>query len=81
MKTIIFLIGLLSVVSCQTSKMVYTQPITQNKVVKDTVHISEQEALANWLLSQPQQVRDDFKRDFTFSGKQVKQFVDTLKNH
>jgi hypothetical protein len=81
MKTIIFLFGLLTVVSCQTSKTVVCQPMVQTQVVKDTIHISEQEALANWLLSQPQQVRDDFKRDFTFSGKQIKQFVDTLKNH
>jgi len=58
-----------------------SQPVVQNQVVRNTVQISDQEALANWLLTQPQQVRDDFKRDFTFSGKQIKQFVDTLKNH
>jgi len=81
MKTIIFLISLLTVVSCQTSKTVMSQPVVQNQVVRNTVQISDQEALANWLLTQPQQVRDDFKRDFTFSGKQIKQFVDTLKNH
>jgi hypothetical protein len=79
MKTIFFLIGLLSVVSCQTSKMVVSPPVVQKQVVRDTTYISEQDALGYWLLSQSQQVRDDFKKDFTFSGKQVKEFVDTLK--
>jgi hypothetical protein len=79
MKTIIFLIGLLSVVSCQTSKMVVNPPVVQKQIVCDTTYISEQDALGYWLLSQSQQVRDDFKKDFTFSGKQVKEFVDTLK--
>jgi len=53
---------------------------TQSKVFRDTTQISDQKALSNWLRSQPQQVRDDFKRDFTFSGEQIKQLVDTLKS-
>ena len=60
--------------------MAFDQAITQTKVVEDTNYISEQDALGYWLLMQPQQVRDDFKRDFTFSGKQIKQLVDTLKS-
>ena len=81
MKTIFFLIGLLSVVSCQTSKMVVNPPVVKNQVVRDTTYISEQKELSNWLRSQSQQVRDDFKRDFTFSGQQIKEIVDKLKNH
>jgi len=81
MKTIFFLISLLTVVSCQTSKMVVNPPVVQKQVIRDTTQISEQEALANWLMSQTQQVRDDFKKDFTFSGSEIKQFVDTLKSN
>jgi hypothetical protein len=76
MKTISFLIGLLTITSCQTPKMV-----VQTKVVKNTTYISEQDALGYWLLSQSQQVRDDFKKDFTFSGEQIKEFVDTIQKH
>jgi hypothetical protein len=76
MKTIFFLIVLFTIASCQTPKMV-----VQTQVVKDVTYISEQDALGYWLLSQPQQVRDDFKKDFTFSGEQIKEIVDTLKKH
>jgi hypothetical protein len=76
MKTIFLLIVLFTIASCQTPKMV-----VQTQVVKDVTYISEQDALGYWLLSQPQQVRDDFKKDFTFSGEQIKEFVDTLKKH
>jgi len=76
MKTIFFLIVLFRIASCQTPKMV-----VQTQVVKDVTYISEQDALGYWLLSQPQQVRDDFKKDFTFSGEQIKEIVDTLKKH
>lgn len=76
MKTIFLLIVLFAIASCQTPKMV-----VQTQVVKETTYISEQDALGYWLLSQPQQVRDDFKKDFTFSGEQIKEFVDTLKKH
>ena len=76
MKTIFLLIVLFTIASCQTPKMV-----VQTQVVKDVTYISEQDALGYWLLSQPQQVRDDFKKDFTISGEQIKEFVDTLKKH
>jgi hypothetical protein len=79
MKRFFLLIGLLTVVSCQTTKVSLPTYVSQPKPVQDTTYISEQKALAIWLMSQPQQVRDDFKRDFTFSGKQIKEFVDTLK--
>ena len=76
MKTIFFLIVLLTITSCQTPKM-----LVQTQVVKKTTYISEQDALGYWLLSQSQQVRDDFKKDFTFSGEQIKEFVDTIQKH
>jgi hypothetical protein len=81
MKTIFLLIVLFVIASCQTPKMMVTQSESQTQVVKDTTYISEQDALGYWLLSQSQQVRDDFKKDFTFSGEQIKEFVDTLKKH
>lgn len=52
---------------------------TQNQLPIDTNDISEQNALGIWLMSQSQQVRDDFKRDFTFSGQDIKALVDSLK--
>ena len=61
--------------------MVVNPPVVKNQVVRDTTYISEQKELSNWLRSQTQQVRDDFKRDFTFSGQQIKEIVDKLKNH
>lgn len=80
MKTISILIVLFTIFGCQTPKMVISQSVKETQVVKDTTYISEQDALGYWLLGQPQQVRDDFKKDFTFSGEQIKEFVDTLKN-
>lgn len=52
---------------------------TQNQLPIDTNDISEQNSLGIWLMSQSQQVRDDFKRDFTFSGQDIKALVDSLK--
>jgi uncharacterized protein (TIGR02145 family) len=79
MKTLIFIFSLLFLVNCQTAKKIEKPLAIQNNVVRDTNYISEQEALGAWLMSQPQQVRDDFKRDFVFSGDQIKQLVDSLK--
>ena len=60
--------------------MAFNQAITQTKVVEDTNYITEQDALGYWLLMQPQQVRDDFKNNFTFSKNEIKEFIDTLKH-
>ncbi len=81
MKNIVYLSVLFSVFSCQKSIWLDSPDSTQNEVYKDTDYISEQDALGYWLLSQPEQVRLDFKRDFTFSAKEIKSFVDTLKIH
>lgn len=81
MKTIFVLIVLFTIFGCQTPKMVVSQSVKQTQIVKDTTYISEQRELGYWLLGQSQQVRDDFKKDFTFSGEQIKEFVDTLKKH
>jgi hypothetical protein len=35
--------------------------------------------LGIWLESQTKEVRDDFKRNFIFSGEQIKKLVDSLK--
>ena len=80
MKIILPLFLLYIIVSCQRKNMAFDQAITQTKVVEDTNYISEQDALGYWLLIQPQQVRDDFKNYFTFSKKEIKEFIDTLKN-
>ena len=80
MKTFIFVCSLFFLVNCNTAKKIEKPLATQNKIVRDTNYISEQNALGIWLMSQPQQVRDDFKRDFVFSGDQIKQLVDSLKS-
>jgi hypothetical protein len=79
MKKIVLFISLFTICSCQKSTWMIPLDTTQKEVVKDTNFISEQNALGYWLLSQSQQVRDDFKRDFTFSGKEIQVFVDSLK--
>ena len=80
MKAFIFIFGFVFLLSCHANKAL-TNSIKQKKqLVTDANYISEQDALGTWLLNQPQQVRDDFKRDFTFSGEQIKQLVDTLKS-
>lgn len=81
MKTIIFLIGLLAMVSCQTTKMVVPPMNHQSKTTQVPTHVSEQRMLAHWLMGQPQEVVDEFKKDFTFSGKEVGQFIDTLRKN
>jgi hypothetical protein len=65
--------------SCQKSTWMTPSTTTQNHLPKEMNYLSEQEALGYWLLSQSQQVRDDFKKDFTFSGKEIKEYVDSLK--
>jgi uncharacterized protein (TIGR02145 family) len=79
MKAFIFIIGFVFLLSCQANKVVPNSIKLKNQLFSDGNYISEQDALGIWLLNQPQKVRDDFKRDFTFSGEQIKQFVDTLK--
>ena len=80
MKTFIFVFSLFFLVNCNTAKKIDKPLASQNKIVRDTNYISEQNALGIWLMSQPQKVRDDFKRDFVFSGDQIKQLVDSLKS-
>lgn len=80
MKVFIFIFGFVFLLSCKANKVVTNSIKQQNQVFRNTKYISEQDALGTWLLNQPQQVRDDFKRDFTFSGEQIKQLVDTLKS-
>ena len=79
MKTFIFVFSLTFLLNCQTAKRIEKPLATQYKVVNDTHYISEQNTLGIWLMSQSQEVRDDFKRDFTFSCAQIKQLIDTLK--
>ena len=81
MKKIVYLSILFSVFSCQESSWVIPVDTPLVEVKIDTSNMSEQNALGYWLLSQPQFVRDDFKRDFTFSGQEMKAFVDSLKIH
>ncbi len=72
---------LILLANCQSSKNLDIPATTQKIEQVDSTWISDQKALAEWLMSQSQQVRDDFKRDFVFSGEQLKQLVDTLKNN
>jgi hypothetical protein len=79
MKTIVLFVSLCMIFSCQKSNWMIPSETTQNQLPIDTNDISEQNALGIWLMSQSQQVRDDFKRDFTFSGQDIKALVDSLK--
>jgi len=79
-KAFIFIFGFGFLLSCQANKAGMNSIKSKKQLVSDTTQISDQKALSNWLRGQPQQVRDDFKRDFTFSGEQIKQLVDTLKS-
>jgi hypothetical protein len=69
-----FVVFFTSIISCQSSHKIPTSQVTESNAL-DTSWENEQKALADWLLSQPQEVRDAFKRDFTFS----KQQIDSLK--
>ncbi len=91
MKTIIFLIGLITVVSCQTTKVAvspsiknYTAVVTpsNNKPIEyyDSIRIREEEKeLYEFLKNQPKEVLEDFKRDFVLMPDQYVRFVDSLK--
>ena len=79
-KAFIFIFGFVFLLSCQANKVGTNSIKSKKQLVSDTTQISDQKALSNWLRSQPQQVRDDFKRDFTFSGEQIKQLVESLKS-
>jgi hypothetical protein len=74
-KLAIFVVIFISVISCQSSHKIPTSTVSESNA-QDTTWKNEQKALADWLLSQPQEVRDAFKRDFTFS----KQQIDSLKS-
>jgi hypothetical protein len=79
MKMLVLFISLIIICSCQKSIWMTPSTTTQNQLPKEMNYLSEQDALGNWLLSQSQQVRDDFKKDFTFSAKEIKEYVDSLK--
>lgn len=73
----IFLLFVL--LSCHSSKNMVSVNPTANQVVSESNYINSQKALADWLMSQPQDVREAFKRDFTFSKKEINSFVDSLR--
>ncbi|MFM9422116.1 MAG: hypothetical protein RIR06_577 [Bacteroidota bacterium] len=55
--------------------MVYHYP---HRYAKDLDCMDPQQALANWLKSQPQDVIDAFKRDFLYSEKDIEILVDSI---
>jgi hypothetical protein len=59
---------------CKNPEKVQTIYPVENQVANDTTWEHEQKVLGDWLMSQPQEFRDAFKRDFTFS----KQAIDSL---
>jgi len=64
--------------SCKPKQVVYHQ--YYNKNAKDIDNgMDSQRALALWLKSQPQEVRDAFKRDFLFSEEEIKNLTDSLR--
>lgn len=64
----------LAIFCCKNPEKVQSRDLKENQVSIDTSWKSDQKALADWLESQTQEVRDAFKRDFTFS----KQAIDSL---
>jgi hypothetical protein len=73
----IFLLFVL--MSCHSSRNVVSVKPTDKQVVTEVNYTNSQKELAKWLMSQPQEVRDEFKRDFTFSKKEINSFVDSLR--
>jgi hypothetical protein len=65
--------------SCHSSRNVVSVKPTDKQVVTEVNYTNSQKELAKWLMSQPQEVRDEFKRDFTFSKKEINSFVDSLR--
>ena len=65
---------------CNQPKKVIKSNLAENTVLVDTVPKNFQDSLAQWLIAQPQEVRDAFKRDFTFSKKQIESLKDTLRD-
>jgi hypothetical protein len=71
-KGFLFIGLVLSLLSCDKQKR------AQNKEYRE-IQKSQRE-LARWLMSQPQEVRDEFKRDFVFSKGQIDSLVNSLKD-
>ena len=63
---------LLSLLSCNQQKR------AQNKEHQE-IQRSQRE-LAKWLMSQPQEVRDEFKRDYVFTQEEIDSLVNSLKD-
>ena len=68
-------------VSCKQPKKVINKDKVENQVAIDTSWKNEQRKLHYWLMTQPQEVRDSFKREFTFSRQEIDRLIDTLRNH
>ncbi len=77
----LFLSTLLVLMSCKQSKRFINKDKGENQVAIDTSWKNEQRKLHYWLMTQPQEVRDSFKREFTFSRQEIDSLIDTLRNH
>jgi hypothetical protein len=64
--------------SCQAPLKISTSQVTQSNT-QDTSWANDQRELHYWLMSQTQEVRDSFRREFTFSGQEIENLIDSLK--
>ncbi len=64
-------------ISCQAPYKIPTSQVSESNA-QDTSWENDQRALHYWLISQPQEVRDAFKRDFVFTKQAIDSLRDTL---
>ena len=63
---------------CKVPKKVDTTSKINSITDQDSSIRNSQNELGEWLLTQPQEVRDAFKRDFVFKNEQIDSLRDTL---
>ena len=63
---------------CKVPKKVDTTSKINSITDQDSSIRNSQNELGEWLLTQPQEVRDAFKRDFVFKKEQIDSLRDTL---
>jgi hypothetical protein len=65
-------------ISCQAPHKIPTSQVSQSNT-QDTSWANDQRELHYWLMTQTQEVRDSFRREFTFSGQEIENLIDSLK--
>jgi len=91
MKVLFFLISVITLVGCHSSKVAVIPQRKYNSVVVtsskykpreyyDSLKIRAEELeLYEFLKNQPKEILEDFKRDFVLMPDQYKRFIDSIK--